>query len=342
MTFPAGLHFLEDSLAGAPAASPASVGIWEGTSAAASAAAYRAFEADPMPFHPLPYVNDYSPEPSYTMWESFSRRGTRVCELFVYTAQEKDAEPSCPDDSKAWREVWGPHIDKAQYLESYAAVQSELRPRVPLCLPAAGTYLVLHLRRGDRWGGNRQEVELTEAVLRLSLDSIRRSRDTDDDSGGIVGRLPWLVLSDDDATRSAVLADLGRLGFSEEPWTCDLQERWPDGRSWRVEPTLQMAQSFFAMYFAAGVLVSAAGSPESSFSTVAALAGRVPLLLPVSLQQAGAVHDWVMKGNGGEPMRDLYLMDGFDAWKQAVSLRHQAGNSSGRALSRRDRLRTGS
>ena len=75
--------------------------------------------------------------------------------------------------------------------------------------------------------------------------------------------------------------------------------------------TAAVLADFFAIARAAAVVVSMprAERQESSFSTVAALAGDVPILLPFPRARGGKVADYETRGNGGAPMHGFFWLD---------------------------------
>lgn len=75
--------------------------------------------------------------------------------------------------------------------------------------------------------------------------------------------------------------------------------------------TIGALQEFFAIAGAAGVIASTphAERQETSFSTVAALAGDAPLLLPFSWRRGGKMRDYELRGNGGHALRGVFWID---------------------------------
>jgi len=65
---------------------------------------------------------------------------------------------------------------------------------------------------------------------------------------------------------------------------------------------------------------------ESSFVTVAALAGDVPLLTPVPFARAGAMARYELLGNKGQPLRNVFFLEDLVAFTSSVhwATRHSA------------------
>ena len=60
------------------------------------------------------------------------------------------------------------------------------------------------------------------------------------------------------------------------------------------------------------------GLAESSFATVAGLAGDAPLLTPAPFAQAGKMAAYERKGNGGAPMRGVFFLEDLPRFITAV------------------------
>ena len=66
---------------------------------------------------------------------------------------------------------------------------------------------------------------------------------------------------------------------------------------------------------------------ESSFVTVAALAGDAPLLTPVPFAVAGTMARYELLGNGGSPMRGVFYLEDLATFVRALSdanVRHRS------------------
>ena len=76
---------------------------------------------------------------------------------------------------------------------------------------------------------------------------------------------------------------------------------------------------FFLIHQAAGVVASCSVG-ESSFSTVAALAGGAPLFLPFSSSDGvKRVSTWQVRENGGKRLGGMYFNDSVDQFRSTVS-----------------------
>ena len=179
----------------------------------------------------------------------------------------------------------------------------EVRPRIDLCLPAHQSYIVVHLRYGDRGGGPTNmsprptEMGLPPPVWRSILNATRTAHPL-----GVV------IVSNDASRRQKVEIGLASAGInvlrrapcahlSIADWAATSPLRNPDVVG-RINKTVNMMRDWFLMWASAGVMVEV-GDPwgstmstdgvarggwcESSFSTTAALTGDVPLLTLRSL-----------------------------------------------------------
>ena len=87
----------------------------------------------------------------------------------------------------------------------------------------------------------------------------------------------------------------------------------------------ELVRDFFALAESAGILTDLrqAGLWDkvmiaSSFSTIAARAGRAPLLLPRSSKEHHNVWGWQHKFNSGRPIPGIFFADQADDFLQAV------------------------
>jgi len=285
--------------------------------------------AEPIPYHPRPYVNDYVPECAWEMVTAWARR--RLTRLPV----------DC--------------LNRAAFLQSYQRVQAQLRPKVPLCNPRSQSYIVLHMRRGDKaeWakGGRRSSLSdalanatALEAVIGNALLPIAQATD-----------LPVLLLTDGgpaykswaEQTLTSAGLRLAR-GVDDHPYCTAVAAAASDGSAATATATVPAVMThastvaaatpntaggrhravladFFAILDAAGVVVIAPkgagagqGLQESSFASVAALAGGAPHLTPVPYGIGGKMALYQQKGNGGQPMRGIYFLDNLAAYIRRV------------------------
>ena len=150
------------------------------------------------------------------------------------------------------------NVSEALFLEHFARAQAAVRPRIPLFNSPPRRYLALHVRRGNRHG----TLALKNATLQLAA-SIRSP-------------LPWMLVTEVDAqTRSSYEEQMQASGL-----TLLRQPPMPPNTSLPHVPGLR---DFFALHASCGVLVDATEWGhwvDSSFSSVAALAGGAPILLP--------------------------------------------------------------
>ena len=245
-----------------------------------------------IPFHPRPYTSDYVPEPAWEMLGLWN---------------EARVFPRC--------------VGKSAFLRAYRAVQKELRPKLELCLPKPATYAVIHLRRGDRLARGQPSPGLGQSVLA----ALRAS-----------GNHTWLVLSDDHKAGADAETQLRKHGLAlvKPPGQrcvralcaavggCAVASSPSPSRpnelpSLVLPNTLAMLRDFFAVNLARGVVVSMPqGDGESSFSTVAALAGDVPMLFPY-LRSASSLASWEQANDGGQ-VRGVFFLDDLAAYSDAV------------------------
>jgi len=287
-------------------------------------------QADPIPFHPRPYVNDYVPECAWQMIVNWQQR--RLTNLPI----------SC--------------MSRAAFLASYRRVQREFRPKVPLCYPRAKTYIVLHIRRGDKeaWAKRAKRSELGEALRNATaLDQVIK--------GALLPvvnatGLPVLLLTDGGQQykeyaeqtlmaagvsiarpRKTIGRECGRLSLNlthaergaetNASATLATNPKLPGGRH-RAALT-----DFFAIVDAAAVVVIAPkgvgpgqGLQESSFASVSALTGTTPHLTPVPFALGGKMAAYQRLGNeGGAPLRGIFFLDDLETFIHRV--RHELDHS---------------
>lgn len=191
------------------------------------------------------------------------------------------------------------HSDVAAHMRQ---VHRQLRPRVDLRNPPSRSYLVLHWRRGDRG-----DVRTTDpSSFNLTWSCIR----------AIVlrKRLPWLVIAENSIEVPTIEANLRMHG-------ADVVERAKDENT---KSTLRpVVRDFFAISASAGVLFSGARFGvwvDSSFSSMAALVGDIPLLFPHTTSKGGNVAQLQALANkSGEPLRSYFFADQMEGFLSEVS-----------------------
>ena len=295
--------------------------------------------AESVPHHPRPYVNDYVPECAWAMLSAWPRR--RVSQL-----------PAC--------------LTRTTFLQAYAQVQAELRPRVPLCNPHARSYVVLHIRRGDKLMHSRRDKggPLTEALANATaLSSVIATalRPIASATG-----LPFLLLTDDEDYRAGAIEMMASAGLrvirggggshgggsgllrpcQPQSSVSGLAQRSSSKQSSGGHAVRALAD-FFAILDAAGVVVIAPkgvghgqGLQESSFASVAALTGGTPHLTPVAYALGGKMASYQERANDGQPLRGIFFLDRLEEFISKVRfhlypsvVRHRQRRAPGRRSS---------
>ena len=77
-----------------------------------------------IPFHPPPYVNDYTMEPAWQMWGTWDALPGFFLQRCLTT--------------------------KLRYEEAYRRAQALVQPNIELCNPPLRSYVAVHIRRGDK------------------------------------------------------------------------------------------------------------------------------------------------------------------------------------------------
>jgi hypothetical protein len=232
---------------------------------------------DEIPFHPklkLWYVNDYTMEPSFKMFEGYAQKGIK-CSHGGYP---------CASD-KPFAAIWAPgSISKDTYIKAYRDVARSVQPKKDLCIPNQRSYLLVHLRRGDV--GDPGLSAVMESLIKLKILD-----------------LPFMVMSNRKAAAIDLEQKLLNEGLRVTNRSClpsELVEHPMDIN------TAGLLQDFFSMSSAAGIIVSSRQNGESSISTVASAVGQTPLLIPHGDQNPQLIQ-WVRQGNDGHPLSNLYL-----------------------------------
>lgn len=309
------LHYLEDTISANHSRhhrravhAPLRATVGPPLSGSAFRHAFRNLDADEIPLHPKPYVNDYIAEPAYEMITSWGRRG-----LFPL--------PAC--------------LTRSAFLSAFLRVGAQLQPSadVAACLPPRGSYLALHVRRGDKAAAISKAVAGGKTRRATARARPPGSADLFDDTRtwsalGQVTKgapsLPWLVVSDSTATRNEAAKRLRDAGASEVRLRC-IPRASPDNRHRPLaNMTAAVLTDFFALGNAAGVVAIAPNSvnqglAESSFATVAALAADLPHLTPAPFSEAGKMGAYEMHGNHGRPMRGVFFLDDLERYVQALT-----------------------
>jgi len=284
MTFPESLHFVDNN--------DTLCLFKQNTGEQSCCKQFDQLSYEEIPFHPrlkMWYVNDYTMEPSFKMWEGYAKHGTR-CSQSGYP---------CAID-KSFGAIWAPgNISKETYMNAYRDVALQVQPRKDLCTPSRRSYLVVHLRRGDV--GDPGLDSVMESFIKLkSLD------------------LPVMVVSNRKDAAIDLEQKLLKAGHRITNRSClpsDLVEHPRDFN------TAGLLQDFFGMSRAAGIIVSARHNGESSVSTVASEVGQTPLLIPRGDQNPQLLQ-WMHQGNDGRPLSNLYFgaeEDFFEAVKSISS-----------------------
>ena len=257
----------------------------------------------PIPHHPKPYINDYVPECAWEMLAAWPRRGfSRL--------------PVC---------IPG----RAAFLHAYRRAQAALRPKAALCNPPPKSYAVLHIRRGDKaaWArldrkGSADREALANATA-LSTVIATALQPFASATG-----LPFLVLTDGGRTyqawAEAQLEHAGLRNWRPSPGQPSCCSTAVHNRTECSHSAVTAALTdFLAIQGAAAVIVIAprgvgkgpgAGLQESSFATVAALAGGAPHLTPVPYALGGKMASYQQRTNNGRPLRNVFFLEGLRAF----------------------------
>ena len=310
-------------------------------------------KADVVPHHPRPYINDYVPECAWAMVSAWPRR--KLLSL-----------PPC--------------LTREAFLTAFRRVQSQLRLKssARLCAkPPARTYIVLHIRRGDKL--RRAERELRGKVHRPRGSHTARALGTAFHAffspcavfaafhTQIVGErlanatslasvinnallpvvavapLPVVLLTDDGASfrawaetelRAAGLRVLDRASAGSATSACDdgaNDAAKGGGGASNDTPGVgssvgRILSDFFTIRDAAGVVVIAPGGngagtgpQESSFASVAALAGDTPHLTPVGVRIGGKMATYRRCSKEKDhALRSIFFLEHVEAFASRV------------------------
>ena len=200
-----------------------------------------------------------------------------------------------------------PCVDRATFVEHSRGVLSQLRPRVDFRNPTPRSYHVLHLRRGDR-GTEAQLHHFYPNATNVTWQSVREvTRRT---------RLPWLLLTD----TPSVLPEVEVLMRTQIGAVLLNRTLAPEDASL----TWSTMRDFFAIAASAGVVGSVMRSAswvDSTFSSMAALVGDIPILLSTEVASGGYSAKLQKLGNeSGEQLRSYFFADQVDGFvREAVA-----------------------
>ena len=180
-----------------------------------------------------------------------------------------------------WKTRFVPQcVSRTKFLQTYARVQAQLRPKLDLQNPSPRSYLALHWRRrGTPFPGERL-LRGTEQVVEAISSATN---------------LPWIVFTENvthEREIRQVLADV--LGV---PVLTRVSPQSADGPApWSRERLL--LRDYFAIADSSGIAVdtgrqaSVMAWVDSSMSTVAAVHGGTPLIFPVKSSARSNVQLW--------------------------------------------------
>jgi hypothetical protein len=231
-------------------------------------------------------------------------------------------------------------------------VQSELRPKRPLCNPPPRSYVILHVRRGDRLRmAAKQLARAPSPRARLRAEEISNASALD----AVIRNallplvtatgLPLMVLSDDDTYREWAEAQLRTAGVRVVR-SAEWAERCPHELTHEPthEPTHEhlggaagrhatdapneregwaesrILTDFFAVADAAGAVAVAPLFYESSFATVASLARSTPLLTPVPQSTAPQIAAYT-KCTAPAALPSIFFLEGVRTFIERVRSR---------------------
>ena len=310
VVWPSVLRFVEAEVSSAlnasAASAVASAWVYEKSNRAALRLADGSeLRAENVPHHPRPYINDFVPECAWAMVKDWPRR-----------------------------KVWQPPacLTRSLFLRAYRKVQSELRPKGALLCgrPPPRSYIALHVRRGDRLGhagkAERQAKRTNALAERVAnatafssviLNALRPI--------GAATRLPFLLLTDDEAYRAVAEAALREAGLQVLPVAAaataaaacaHFQSNMADGGAAEA----RILSDFFALKDAAGVVAIAPLAIESSFATVSALAGGAPHLTPFPKAIGPRIASYARCAPSGN-LENVFFLEHLDAYIQQVLAR---------------------
>ena len=328
--FPRILEFLEDSLNATTAEHQSGF-----SSRRRFDELFRSIADDEIPYHPRPYVNDYVPEPAWQMVHAWGSRGifsparcmNRTGFLSAYRRVQEQVRPKVDLCNPPPRSYIALHVRNAD--------NTRPGPRSRRGAPATGSKMAF---------GRTNPLQDTPAYQALHLHTAEPLQD----GAALIGNatlsvlqavhrassLPWLVLSDTAVARRATEARLAAAGLrllERQASACDSAPKTGVLNS-SAYGTWQALRDFFGLLDAAGsIAVASYGKGrakssamtthplgESSFVTVASLAGDLPLLTPAPMASAGTMAKYQVQGNAGNPMRGIFFLDDLDVFVRAL------------------------
>lgn len=219
----------------------------------------------------------------------------------------------------AKRNLWPqPCIGHDAFVASMRNVFRQMRPKVDLANPQPRSYLVLHWRRGDRGDTSLQDPVAFNLTWTCALTLIARR-----------GDLPWLVLAENITEVPDIEERLRQHGAhivrreSKEKLRRaqnHSDDGYGDEDGSSVRPVLR---DFFAASASVGILFSGTRWGDwidSSFSSMAALIGDVPLLFPYAASNGGNIASMQALGNvSGEALHSYFFADQIDSFLDEVA-----------------------
>lgn len=210
-----------------------------------------------------------------------------------------------------------PCVDRVTFFARMRDVYDQIRPRTNLSNPPPRSYLVLHWRRGDRGNVALSDPGSYNLTWTCAQTLITRRAD-----------LPWLVVADNATAIPEIEAQLMQRGAR-------IVERTPSqSAEGSVRPVIR---DFFAMSASVGILFSGARFGrwiDSSFSSMAAFVGDVPLLFPHPTAKGGNIAQMQALGNeSGAPLRTYFFADQVDGFIGEVAKAQERPFASPRVTS---------
>ena len=201
-------------------------------------------------------------------------------------------------------------VSRAEFLQAYARVQAQLRPKFDLQNPRPRSYLALHWRRrGTPFPGERLLRGTEEVVAAISSAT----------------NLPWVVFTEN-ATHEQeirhVLANVLRVPVLARGPPQSAEAPAP----WSLERLL--LRDYFALSDASGIIVDTGKQAttmawvDSSMSTVAAVHGGTPLIFPVPSSARSNVQSWKRSvrsaGSSLGSLEKMFFSDQVDDFVRAL------------------------
>lgn len=196
------------------------------------------------------------------------------------------------------RHMWPkPCVDRSSFIASMRDVFAQVRPLVDLNNPLPRSYLVLHWRHGDRGSLERSDPAAYNLTWRCVSDIARHTT------------LPWLVVAEDPHDVPFVEAIMRQNGARIWP----PRPASPGSNSSGSTTLRPVVRDFFAIAGSAGLLFSGNAFGQwidSSFSSMAALVGELPMLFPRSTSSGGNIATMQALGNqSGDALHSYFFAD---------------------------------